>query len=114
MTYRYTISKTALNMLVRITQSHFQARLMLFSQTYKQAKERPDLIIFCVDPGWVKTGMWTEIYMVHQTDCATDMGGEGAMLDPHESVTPLLAFFARATSEHSAGFWNNKGEAVLR
>ncbi|KAF8438187.1 hypothetical protein L210DRAFT_2311095 [Boletus edulis BED1] len=36
----YSISKAALNIL-----------------TYKQAKERPDLIPFLVDPGWVKTDM---------------------------------------------------------
>jgi hypothetical protein len=29
-------------------------------QTYKQAKERPDLIAFVVDPGWVKTRSYTE------------------------------------------------------
>jgi hypothetical protein len=33
------------------------------------------------------------------------MGGAGAQLEPHESVTGLLKFFKQATPEHSAGFF---------
>ena len=33
-----------------------EAKGWLRAQTYKQAKERPDLIVITVDPGWVKTG----------------------------------------------------------
>jgi hypothetical protein len=43
-----------------------------------------------------------------------DMGGAGAMLEPHESVTPLLNFLKRASKEHSGGFWDYKGDAVPR
>ena len=68
----YSISKSALNMLVSTNQTRFLIHhhlrisywwLGLFPlkkkttprQTYKQAKQRPDLIAFVVDPGWVKT-----------------------------------------------------------
>ncbi|KDQ54429.1 hypothetical protein JAAARDRAFT_38592 [Jaapia argillacea MUCL 33604] len=75
----YSISKTALNML-----------------TYKQARERPDLIVFVLDPGWVKT----------------DMGGPGAQLEPSEAVRDILAFAQRATKEDSGKFFNRLGEVV--
>ncbi|KAI0715864.1 C-factor [Cerioporus squamosus] len=39
----YSVTKAALNML-----------------THKQAKERPDLMIVCLNPGWIKTDMGTE------------------------------------------------------
>ncbi|TFY79841.1 hypothetical protein EWM64_g4172 [Hericium alpestre] len=75
----YCISKTGLNML-----------------TYKQAKERPDLIAFVVDPGWVKT----------------DMGGEGAVLEPHESIGGLLKLITNATPESSGKFFRYNGEVL--
>jgi len=75
----YSISKTAINML-----------------TYKQARDRPDLIALAVDPGWVKT----------------DMGGVGAILEPEESVADILSFLKSATKDHSGGFFNRKGEVA--
>ncbi|KAI0786295.1 C-factor [Abortiporus biennis] len=75
----YSISKTALNML-----------------TYKQAKIRPDLIVVCVDPGWVKT----------------DMGGQGAFLEPHESVSQIIKVLTSRKQEHSGGFFRYDGETV--
>ena len=54
----YSISKTALNMLVRSSQPHARSdssrRIIL--QTYKQKVERPDFTVIALDPGWVKTG----------------------------------------------------------
>ncbi|EIN08173.1 sniffer [Punctularia strigosozonata HHB-11173 SS5] len=70
----YTISKTALNMLA--------------------SAERPDLIVFVVDPGWVKT----------------DMGGQNAMLEPQDSVSDLIKLFTSAGSQHSGKFFNHRGE----
>ncbi|KAJ3478017.1 hypothetical protein NLI96_g10049 [Meripilus lineatus] len=75
----YSVSKTALNML-----------------TYKQATERPDLIAFVVDPGWVKTVM----------------GGEGAFLEPHESVESLIQLLTSVTSEHSGKFFGRDGNVI--
>ncbi|CAL1698717.1 unnamed protein product [Somion occarium] len=75
----YSISKTALNML-----------------TYKQAKAKPEFIVFCVDPGWVKT----------------DMGGEKAPLEPHESVSKVLKIVADATSQSSGKFFRYDGEVL--
>ncbi|KAA1474988.1 C-factor [Dentipellis sp. KUC8613] len=75
----YSISKTALNML-----------------TYKQATERPDVIAFVVDPGWVKT----------------DMGGEGAMIEAQESVSHLLKLITGATQESSGKFFRYTGEVL--
>ena len=60
----YSITKTALNMLVRAPLSPAQCgrRVRAFvdltlRQTYKQVVERPDLTIIALDPGWAKTGM---------------------------------------------------------
>ncbi|TFK48912.1 sniffer [Heliocybe sulcata] len=75
----YSISKTALNML-----------------TYKQATQRPDLIAFVVDPGWVKT----------------DMGGPGAHIDATECINNLLSWIPDAGPERSGKFFNNQGEAI--
>ena len=52
----YSISKAALNMLVCKSEPWHITAQFVFIQTNKQAKERPDLIPFVVDPGWVKTG----------------------------------------------------------
>ncbi|KAH9924013.1 C-factor [Fomitopsis serialis] len=76
----YSVSKTALNMLM-----------------YKQAKTRPDLIAYVVDPGWVKT----------------DMGGPGAMMEVEESVGRLLKLATTATGKSSGKFLNNDGEEVV-
>lgn len=38
------------------------------------------------------------------------MGGEGAFLEPEESVTPFIAFLKGATKEHSSGFFDYKGQ----
>lgn len=52
----YSISKAALNMLVCKSELPSLVAKFVTIQTYKQAKERPDLIPLLVDPGWVKTG----------------------------------------------------------
>lgn len=52
----YSISKAALNMLVCKSGLPSLVAKFVTIQTYKQAKERPDLVPFLVDPGWVKTG----------------------------------------------------------
>ncbi|TFK48916.1 sniffer [Heliocybe sulcata] len=75
----YSISKTALNML-----------------TYKQATQRPDLIAFVVDPGWVKT----------------EMGGPGALIETTESINNLLSWIPDAGQERSGKFFNNKGQPL--
>ncbi|KAH7905319.1 hypothetical protein BJ138DRAFT_1138313 [Hygrophoropsis aurantiaca] len=75
----YSISKAAINML-----------------TYKQARERPDLIPFVIDPGWVKT----------------DMGGEGAMLEPHESVSGLIKVATGVTKESAGKFFGYRGNEI--
>ncbi|EGO04106.1 hypothetical protein SERLA73DRAFT_175866 [Serpula lacrymans var. lacrymans S7.3] len=75
----YSISKCALNML-----------------TYKQAREKPDLIPFVVDPGWVKT----------------EMGGPGAMLEPHESVSGILKHVSGATPDCAGKFFGYRGNEI--
>jgi len=64
--------------------------------TYKMAKERPDFIPLVVDPGWVKT----------------EMGGEGAQLEPHESVAGILSVLTKATPESAGGFFGYKGNRI--
>jgi len=75
----YSISKTAVNML-----------------TYKQAKARPDFIVICLDPGWVKT----------------EMGGEGAVLEPYESVSNILKVLTNLTPSDSGKFFRNDGSSI--
>jgi len=65
--------------------------------TYKQSKERPSIISVCVDPGWVKT----------------TMGGEGAMLEVHESVGPFVDFLKRVSAPQSGGFFDRHGNAIV-
>ncbi|KAL6307034.1 NAD-P-binding protein [Sparassis latifolia] len=76
----YSISKTALNML-----------------TYKQARARPDIIAFVLDPGWVKT----------------KMGGPGALLEPYESVSGIIKTVTSATSASSGKFYRYNGQQVV-
>lgn len=55
----YSISKTAVSMLVRIAPRQTQIMVLtdaLPSQTHKQAKTKRDLTVIAIDPGWVKTG----------------------------------------------------------
>ncbi|GJJ14191.1 hypothetical protein Clacol_008453 [Clathrus columnatus] len=75
----YSTSKTALNMM-----------------TYKKSKEKPNMIIFIMDPGWVKT----------------DMGGEGAMLEIPFSVSEQYKQAVNATSKDSGTFKRYDG-AIL-
>ncbi|KIJ61072.1 hypothetical protein HYDPIDRAFT_138183 [Hydnomerulius pinastri MD-312] len=64
--------------------------------TYKQARERPDFIPIVLDPGWVKT----------------DMGGDGAMLEPHESVSGILKVLQGLTSEDGGKFFGYRGNEI--
>lgn len=51
-------------------------------QTYKQMREHPHFIPILMDRGWVKT----------------DMGGKGAVIEPHVSVTGILNVVTKLTS----------------
>ncbi|KAI0641285.1 NAD-P-binding protein [Trametes meyenii] len=73
----YSISKTALNMLVT-----------------KQRFEHPELTVFPLCPGWVKT----------------DMGGKGAVLEVEDSVAGILKVVTSATHADSGRFLRNTGE----
>ncbi|KAF8531714.1 NAD-P-binding protein [Gautieria morchelliformis] len=75
----YSISKTALNML-----------------TYKQSKEKPNIIFFVMDPGWVKT----------------DMGGEGAELEIPFTVEQQYKQITGATRKDSGTFKRYNGEIL--
>ena len=63
-------------------------------QTYKQSRERPDFIPILMDPGWVKT----------------DMGGEGAKIEPHVSVTGILNVATKLTSADAGKFYTYLGK----
>ena len=52
--------------------------------------------MYVVDPGWVKT----------------DMGGEGALLEPHESVSALIQLATTATKERSGKFFDRNGGVI--
>lgn len=76
----YSIAKAGLNML-----------------TYKMSKQYPDLTIFLLDPGWVKT----------------DMGGPDAWLDVDFAVGNHIKVYEQATLEtHSGKFFSHDGKPV--
>lgn len=75
-------------------------------ETYKQSKEKPNMIIFVMDPGWVKTGIITLIERRSLTDITRlkDMGGEGAVLEIPFSVSEQYKQVINATSKDSGTF----------
>ncbi|KAF9240192.1 NAD(P)-binding protein [Melanogaster broomeanus] len=75
----YSISKMGLNML-----------------TYKQLKERPDLITFAIHPG----------------SCKTDMGGENATREVTDSARKVLRMVKDATLEYSGKFFDEEGAII--
>ncbi|KAI0816807.1 NAD-P-binding protein [Trametes gibbosa] len=75
----YAISKASLNMV-----------------TYKQQKERPDIIFISICPGWLRT----------------DLGGEEAPNDVSVGVEGVLKTIDSLTLEDSGNFFNFKGEKV--
>ncbi|KAJ8463203.1 hypothetical protein ONZ51_g10408 [Trametes cubensis] len=64
--------------------------------TYKQKAERPDITAVLVDPGWVKT----------------EMGGEGAVLEPEFSVSNVLRVVTGLTNKDSGKFFRYTGEEI--
>ncbi|EKM57411.1 uncharacterized protein PHACADRAFT_251059 [Phanerochaete carnosa HHB-10118-sp] len=64
--------------------------------TYKQAKARPDFVAICLDPGWVKT----------------ELGGEGAVLEPAESVSNVLKVLTNLKSSDSGKFFRYDGNTI--
>ncbi|KZP18163.1 sniffer [Athelia psychrophila] len=82
----YSVTKAALNML-----------------TLKQASERPDLIIFAVDPGWVRTAMGGEGVPVEAQDTVSNLPGH---------VAHLLTLFESATRKHSCKIWTHTGQEL--
>ncbi|RPD61753.1 NAD-P-binding protein [Lentinus tigrinus ALCF2SS1-7] len=75
----YAISKTALNML-----------------TYKEAKEKSDITVISMCPGWLQT----------------DLGGSSAPLHVSVGVEGIIKTVAGLTPSDSGKFFNMKGEIV--
>lgn len=80
----YSISKAALNML-----------------TVHQAGDlrnsfSPEAVVICMDPGWVKTRM----------------GGEGAVLEPEESIGGMLKVLHRVGKSDSGKYFTYDGSEV--
>lgn len=80
----YSISKAGVNML-----------------TVHQAEELrtaglPGAVVLAVDPGWVKTRM----------------GGDGAVLEPEESISGVLKVLHGAKSEHNGKFYSYDGSEM--
>ncbi|KAI0325655.1 C-factor [Cubamyces sp. BRFM 1775] len=64
--------------------------------TYKQKAERPDITAVLIDPGWVKT----------------ELGGEGALLEPEFSVSNILRVVTGLTNKDSGKFFKYTGEEI--
>ncbi|KAI0653041.1 NAD-P-binding protein [Cubamyces menziesii] len=75
----YSITKAALNML-----------------TYKQQKERPDIVFISLCPGWLKT----------------DLGGQNAPNDVDVGVAGIVKTVTGLTPQDSGKFFNYKGESL--
>ncbi|RPD54201.1 NAD-P-binding protein [Lentinus tigrinus ALCF2SS1-7] len=75
----YAISKAGLNML-----------------TYKEAKEKPDIVAIAICPGWVQT----------------DMGGENAMYPVSVSVSGVVKTVLALQPSDSGKFLNFEGEII--
>ncbi|KAH8101079.1 C-factor [Cristinia sonorae] len=64
--------------------------------TYKQSKAKPNIIFYVVDPGWVKT----------------EMGGDGAYLEPEFTVSNQLKLLHSITLEQSGKFFRYDGSIL--
>ena len=79
----YSISKAGVNMLTAHQSGTLKTKL-------------PECVVVCMDPGWVKTRM----------------GGEGAMLEPEESVGGMLKCVHGLTGEDNGKFFTYTGKEV--
>lgn len=79
----YSISKAALNMLTVHQSGDLRAKL-------------PGCVVVCMDPGWVKTRM----------------GGEGAVLEPEESIGGMLKTVHGLGKEDTGKFYTYTGKEV--
>lgn len=79
----YSISKAALNMLT-------------IHQGEELREKLPGAVVISMDPGWVRTRM----------------GGEGALIEAHESITGMLKVLHEVKKADTASFWTHSGEQV--
>lgn len=79
----YSISKAALNMLAVHQAEDLKDKL-------------PGVVVIVMDPGWVKTRM----------------GGQGAMLEPEESVGGMLKVLGELTVEDNGKFFGRDGKEI--
>lgn len=79
----YSASKAALNMLTVHQGADLRAVL-------------PNAVVIVMDPGWVKTRL----------------GGPGAALEPHESVTGMLEVLHRLKDEDNCSFYHHSGRKL--
>jgi NAD(P)-dependent dehydrogenase (short-subunit alcohol dehydrogenase family) len=79
----YSISKAGLNMLTVHQSEDLKAHL-------------PGAVVIVMDPGWVKTRM----------------GGEGAVLEPSESIGNMLRVLHGLSSEDTGSFYLYNGEKI--
>ena len=79
----YSISKAGLNMLTVHQSGDLRSQL-------------PQVVVICMDPGWVKTRM----------------GGDGAILEPHESIGGMLECVHGLKEGDNGKFFTYTGEEV--
>ncbi|KAL2258175.1 hypothetical protein VTK26DRAFT_8622 [Humicola hyalothermophila] len=79
----YSMSKAALNMLT-------------VHQSEDLKQHLPGAVVILMDPGWVKTRM----------------GGQGAQLEPSESVEKMLQVLHRVSGEDTGKFYHYSGELI--
>ncbi len=111
----YAVSKAGLNMLVRLLSPlHAPSRTADFAQTYKEAKEKPSLIVISMCPGSLQTGQCILVSRsrILLTRIHADMGGEGATYPVSVGVAGILKTVRSLKKEDSGTFFNFKGEHV--
>jgi len=95
----YSISKAALNML-----------------TYKQAHERPDLIVFALNPGWVRTDMGGAGVPAEALEAVNkikgEQGGITGPIEPSVSVSNIIKTVTSATAGTTGKFLNYTGDEL--
>ncbi|KAH9853208.1 NAD-P-binding protein [Lenzites betulinus] len=79
-----------------LTTAYAVSKAGLNMLTYKQKLEKPDFTVIALCPGWVKT----------------DMGGDGAVLEPQESIAGILKLITSATPADSGKYLRYNGETI--
>lgn len=81
-------------------------------QTYKQAKEAPDLIVVSMCPGWVKTGKPSSKATKLDHKSCPGLGGQEAFFEVDDTIPHVVEVVKQLKAEDSGSFFNYQGQRV--